>query len=223
MTTKPLITALLLVLAPSACLHCQEEDKASVKVSEEELQTVIPEGELLDSLRKERSPSDIALGRETITLDFPEEDVRTVLRVIADLYQLNLVIPEELEGSISIKLRDVGWREAFDTILDSFGYTYIIRGNLVKIISIDNQNIELLTSMGTQIQFNRVRLLIHTEILKALAEHPEKAAAKEFAALTDIPNDPSSQSIAAGLELLAFLKEMELKETAEWVAAAIGQ
>ena len=36
------------------------------------------------------------LSEETISVDFPDEDVRTVLRSVAELFDLNLVIPDGL-------------------------------------------------------------------------------------------------------------------------------
>jgi type IV pilus assembly protein PilQ len=54
---------------------------------------------------------------ETISVDFPDEEIRTILRNVADLYDLNLVIPDTLQGNTSIKLRNVTWDEVFDVTL----------------------------------------------------------------------------------------------------------
>ncbi len=43
------------------------------------------------------APGEASLAKEeTITVDFPDEDVRTILRSVADLFELNLVIPDTL-------------------------------------------------------------------------------------------------------------------------------
>ena len=76
-----------------------------------------------------------ASGKDTLSVDFPDEDVRSILRNVADLFELNLVIPEALQGKASIKLRDVSWRQIFQVILDPIGYTYVEEGNIVKIVS----------------------------------------------------------------------------------------
>ena len=44
---------------------------------------------------------------ETISVDFPDEDVRTILRNVADLFDLNVVIPDALQGRTSVKLRNI--------------------------------------------------------------------------------------------------------------------
>lgn len=72
---------------------------------------------------------------DTISVDFPSEEIRTVLRNVADLYMLNLVVPETLQGTTSIKLRDVTWRQIFQVVLEPVGYTYVEEGNIVKVVS----------------------------------------------------------------------------------------
>jgi len=76
-----------------------------------------------------------AAGRDTLSVDFPDEDIRTIVRNVADLFELNLVMPETLQGKTSIKLRDVTWRQIFQNVLAPVGYTYIEDGNIIKIIS----------------------------------------------------------------------------------------
>src|SRR5882724_426704 len=51
----------------------------------------------------------VTKGKDTLSVDFPDEEIRTVLRNVADLFELNLVIPDTLQGKTSIKLRDVTW------------------------------------------------------------------------------------------------------------------
>ncbi|MDX2109814.1 MAG: secretin N-terminal domain-containing protein [Verrucomicrobiota bacterium] len=70
---------------------------------------------------------------ENITVDFPDEDIRNIIRQVADLYELNVVIPEQLQGRISIKLKDVTWEQVFKVVLDNYGYTYIKDKNIIMI------------------------------------------------------------------------------------------
>ncbi|WP_269539231.1 type II secretion system protein GspD [Cerasicoccus fimbriatus] len=74
---------------------------------------------------------------DTISVDFPDEEVRTIIRNVADLYDLNVVIPDTLQGSTSIKLRNVTWRQVFEVVLEPLRYTYIVDRNIIKIKSID--------------------------------------------------------------------------------------
>ncbi len=76
--------------------------------------------------------------KDTLSVDFPNEDIRTILRNVADLFELNLVIPDTLQGKASIKLRDVTWRQIFTVVLAPAGYTYIQDDNIIKVVSLDS-------------------------------------------------------------------------------------
>ncbi len=75
--------------------------------------------------------------QDTLSVDFPDEDVRTILRNVADLFELNLVVPDTLQGKTSIKLRDVTWRQIFQVVLSPVGYTYVEEGNIITVVSQD--------------------------------------------------------------------------------------
>lgn len=77
-----------------------------------------------------------AAGKDTLSVDFPDEDIRNVLRNVADLFELNLVMPDTLQGKTSIKLRDVTWRQIFEVVLKQVGYTFVEKDNIVKIVGI---------------------------------------------------------------------------------------
>lgn len=79
---------------------------------------------------------------ETISVDFPDEDVRVILRNVADLYALNLVIPDSLKGRTSIKLREVTWQQVFEVVLDPLGYTHVEDRNIIRIKSQEELNAE---------------------------------------------------------------------------------
>ncbi len=83
-----------------------------------------------DALAKSRDS-----GRDTLSVDFPDEDIRNIRRNVADLFELNLVMPEALKGKATVKLRDVTWRQIFENILQPVGYTYKEEGNIIKILS----------------------------------------------------------------------------------------
>lgn len=90
------------------------------------------------------APSAAAVSRErdTLSVDFPDEDIKTILRNVADLFELNLVVPDTLVGKTSIKLRDVTWRQIFSVVLAPVNFTYIEDGNIIKIVSNDSLQVE---------------------------------------------------------------------------------
>jgi Type II secretory pathway, component PulD len=84
----------------------------------------------------------VSKSKDTLTVDFPDEEIRNVLRYVADLFELNLVIPDTLQGKTSIKLRDVTWRQIFQVVLAPVGYTYIEDGNIIKVVTAESLNME---------------------------------------------------------------------------------
>lgn len=88
----------------------------------------------------------VTKGKDTLSVDFPDEEIRNVLRNVADLFELNLVIPDTLVGKTSIKLRDVTWRQIFQVVLNPVGYTYIEDGNIIKVVTIESLNMEPLST-----------------------------------------------------------------------------
>src|SRR5690606_22396412 len=79
-----------------------------------------------------------AAGRDTLSVDFPDEDIRNILRNVADLFELNIIMPDTLQGKTTIKLRDVTWRQIFESVLAPVNFTYVEDGNIIKIISNDS-------------------------------------------------------------------------------------
>jgi type II secretory pathway component GspD/PulD (secretin) len=77
----------------------------------------------------------VSRDKDTLSVDFPDEDIKTILRNVADLFELNLVVPDTLTGKTSIKLRDVTWEQIFQVVLSPVGYSYVKEGNIIKIVS----------------------------------------------------------------------------------------
>ncbi|MGF1484720.1 MAG: secretin N-terminal domain-containing protein [Opitutales bacterium] len=69
-------------------------------------------------------------------VDFPDQEIRAIIRDVSDLFDLNVVIPDALVGRTSLKLRNVTWRQVFQVVLEPAGFTYIEDGNIIKIKSI---------------------------------------------------------------------------------------
>lgn len=85
-------------------------------------------------------------AKDTLSVDFPDEDIRNILRNVADLFELNLVMPDTLQGRTSVKLRDVTWRQIFKVVLAPVGYTFVEEGNIIKVVTNDSLNQEPLNT-----------------------------------------------------------------------------
>jgi type IV pilus assembly protein PilQ len=119
----------------------------------------------------EPATTGVSRTKDTLSVDFPDEDIRTILRNVADLFELNLVIPETMQGKTSIKLRDVTWRQIFEVVLTPIGYTYIEQGTIIKIVSLESLAAE---PVNTEIfVFNYARA---SEIMPIVSSLVESAA-----------------------------------------------
>src|SRR5262249_12106950 len=94
----------------------------------EEPVQMLEEGGLLDG--KEY------VGRR-ISLDFKDVDIRDVLRLIADVSDLNIIAGDEVSGNVTIRLVDVPWDQALDVILLTKGLGFIRVGNVLRIAPAD--------------------------------------------------------------------------------------
>jgi type IV pilus assembly protein PilQ len=94
-------------------------------------------------------------SEETISVDFPDEEARTILRNVADLFELNLVIPDTLQGRTSIKLRNVSWSQVFEEVLRQFRFTYVEDRNIIRVISIDELTTEPVDTRVFVVNFAR--------------------------------------------------------------------
>jgi type IV pilus assembly protein PilQ len=143
MRTTPFLLALCFA-AIAASLNAQEQPGAVVTPPPAPAAPPVPAvvvGEVAPATGAAAMSTD-ALGRDTVSVDFPDEDIRTLLLSISELFDLNIIVPETLQGRTSIKLRDVTWRQIFTNVLGPVGYTYIEEGNIVKVVSNESRQLE---------------------------------------------------------------------------------
>lgn len=68
---------------------------------------------------------------EKLSLNFHDEDVRALLKVIAEFTGLNIVASETVQGKITLRLVDVPWDQALDIILRTKGLGKRENGNVI--------------------------------------------------------------------------------------------
>jgi type IV pilus assembly protein PilQ len=68
-----------------------------------------------------------------ISLDFKDVDISDVLRLIAEVSDLNIIAGDEVAGEVTIRLVDVPWDQALDVILLTKGLGFVRVGNVLRI------------------------------------------------------------------------------------------
>jgi len=74
---------------------------------------------------------------QRITLDFHDIDVRNLLRLLADVSKKNIVVADDVQGKITVALRNVPWDQALDIVLVSKGLGKQEVGNVIRIAKYD--------------------------------------------------------------------------------------
>ena len=70
---------------------------------------------------------------EKLSLNFQNIEVRSVLNVIADFTDLNVITSDSVQGNLTLRLKDVPWDQALDIILETRGLDMRKNGNVVWI------------------------------------------------------------------------------------------
>ena len=73
-----------------------------------------------------------------VSLDFRDADIQNVLRILSYKSGVNIVAGPEVTGLITIKLQDVPWQKALQVVLETYGYAYEQRGNIITVTTIEN-------------------------------------------------------------------------------------
>jgi type IV pilus assembly protein PilQ len=72
-----------------------------------------------------------------ISLDFKDADIGNILRLIAEVSDLNVIAGQEVTGKVTIRLVDVPWDQALDVILLTKGLGFVRIGNILRIAPTD--------------------------------------------------------------------------------------
>ncbi len=70
---------------------------------------------------------------EKLSLNFQSIEVRSVLQLLADFTDMNLVASDSVGGSVTLRLNNVPWDQALDIILKSKGLAKRITGNVMMV------------------------------------------------------------------------------------------
>jgi type IV pilus assembly protein PilQ len=68
-----------------------------------------------------------------ISLDFKEIDIQNALRIIAEVSDLNIILSDSVEGTLTMRLVDVPWDQALELILEAKGLGRVKQGNVLRI------------------------------------------------------------------------------------------
>jgi type IV pilus assembly protein PilQ len=132
---------------------------------------------------------------EKLSLNFQNVDVRSVLQVIADFTDFNIVTSDSVQGNLTLRLKDVPWDQALDIILQAKGLDMRRHGNVIwiapgeelaareKLLNEAKASLEELEPLQTesfQINYHR-----GTEIVKFLTAKGQTVLSKRGSVVND--------------------------------------
>ncbi|MFW9269512.1 type IV pilus secretin PilQ [Pseudomonas sp. NR3] len=90
----------------------------------------------VEDLQK-RNSDRAAYNGEKLSLNFQDIEVRSVLQLIADFTNLNLVASDTVQGGITLRLQNVPWDQALDLVLKTKGLDKRKVGNVLLVAPAD--------------------------------------------------------------------------------------
>lgn len=169
--------------------------------------------EELERKRKEK----FEFTGEKLSLNFQDIEVRSVLQLIADFTELNLVASDTVAGRITLRLQNVPWDQALDLILKTKGLDKRKVGNVMLVAPADeiaarekleleaNKQVEELAPLRTE--YLVVNYAKATEIQELLTEDSGFVSTRGSVSVDERTNTLIVQDTAAKLTEIRFMLE----------------
>ena len=83
------------------------------------------------------------LPTQPVTLKLRQTDVKTILRSLARIVDMNVLVKNEIKGEMTIDFQGVPWNQAFNGILRTQNLTYVWEGDIIRVITLDDMEQDL--------------------------------------------------------------------------------
>lgn len=155
----------------------------TLSVSSEASVTVTPSAPQPETVSPGTNP-------DTISLDFKDADIASVLRILSMKSNINIVTGPEVKGLVTVRLDNVQWEKALDVILRTYDYVYERDGNVIRVTTRDKMKLEPVETRTFVLNYSKAPE-IQTAIQDMLTERGKvKVAARtNMVVVTDIPTN----------------------------------
>ncbi|WP_196800207.1 MULTISPECIES: type IV pilus secretin PilQ [unclassified Thioalkalivibrio] len=96
-------------------------------------QFVLEVAPISEAERQARAREEEEFEGERLSLNFQDIEVRSVLQLLADFTDLNIVVSDTVGGNITLRLNNVPWDQALDIILRARGLDKRMDGNVLYV------------------------------------------------------------------------------------------
>ncbi len=103
---------------------------------------VIAEASRVEEEKKEGKKEAVVLTKEKgiedytgrkLSLDFQNADIHNILRIIAEVGNMNIITSGTVQGKVTMRLKDVPWDLALDIVLKNNGLAMKQTGNIIRV------------------------------------------------------------------------------------------
>jgi type IV pilus assembly protein PilQ len=112
---------------------------------------------------EEPSQEKIYRGRK-LSLDFKDADIKNILRLIAEVSNLNIITGDDVTGKITMRLVDVPWDQALDVILQARSLGMSRVGNVMRVVPLETLKREIQLELEAKRAKERLEDLV-TELI----------------------------------------------------------
>jgi len=150
----------------------------------------------------------------SISMEFQDADIKIVLELLAKQSGANIVMAPDIQGKVSLSLREVPWREALDTIVKTAGYTIVkadtVTGNeILRVVRPESLKDQLVT------EYFLLQYIRPDDPYRAIISDVEKYAQSPFSgqgASGALDKTQAGDKEKAGFSLEEALRETLSKE-----------
>ena len=92
----------------------------------------------MDLEEEEVSEPPRPLPTKPVTLKLRDVDVRIILRALATAADKNIIMSQNVRGSMNLNIQNAPWNEAFLSVMRTQGLTYDWEGSIIRVMSVDD-------------------------------------------------------------------------------------
>jgi type IV pilus assembly protein PilQ len=94
--------------------------------------------------REERAASAAKeLPKQLVSLKMRQADIKTILRSLAQIVDLNILVKNEIKGEMTIDFKDVPWNQVFNSLLRTQNLTYAWERDILRVMTLDDMEQDL--------------------------------------------------------------------------------
>ena len=180
---------------------------------------------------------------QKLSLDFKDADIKNVFRLLAEVSGLNIVVTNDVNRKVTLRLVDVPWDQALDLLIDTNGLGKEQMGNVVRISTAgqlkterdalwaakkSEENLEPLLTVYFNVNYSKVRVL-EASVKPLLSKRPDASVVSDERSNTLMVRDikKSVDDVSALIARLdtrtpQVMIESNLIETTPSFARALG-